>query len=391
MDIIIIPAYNPDMKLIHLVEELYKKKLNHIVVVNDGSDQSALDIFHKLDEYAVVLTHGVNRGKGAAIKTALKYIFDNFDEEDNVVILDADGQHRPVDAVRILYELHNSSSDLVLGVRSFTGKVPFPSLIGNTITKYVFRLFNGKWISDTQTGLRAFSYKMIHQLLNVKGERFEYEMNVLLYCVRRDLKISEVPIATIYHDSKNSCSHFRVIWDSIRIYGNLLAFSGASFLSFLLDYLIFFPLVWMFGKMGAADGIALIWGNIAARFVSAAFNYFLNSTFVFRCKENRMKSIIHYAMLAGGILALNTCILYALNNLLNLNRAMAKLITEVLLFIISFTVQRFIIFRKTTVKRRKYFLAVIIITVMLLTGCSPARTMIGGCYRMIGSQVSIIL
>lgn len=356
MDIVIIPAYNPDEKLIYLVEELHKKKLEHIVVVNDGSDQRALDVFQRLEGHAAVLTHGTNQGKGAAIKTALKYIYGNFGEKDDIVILDADGQHWPVDAVRVLYELHNSDSNLVLGVRSFTGRVPFRSLFGNTVTKYVFRLFNGKWISDTQTGLRAFSYKMIPQLLGVKGERYEYEMNVLLYCVKRDLKISEVPIATIYHDDKNSCSHFRVVWDSIRIYGNLLAFSGASFVSFLLDYLIFFPLVWMFSRLGAADGTALIWGNITARFVSAAFNYFLNSTFVFRCKEKRMKSIVHYAILAGGILALNTCILYALDNLLGLNRAIAKLITEMLLFIISFIVQRFIIFKKTMAKKEYHYM-----------------------------------
>jgi putative flippase GtrA len=191
---------------------------------------------------------------------------------------------------------------------------------------------------------------MIPGLLEVKGERYEYEMNVLLTCAKKGFHIAEVPIATIYHDDSNSCSHFRAVRDSLRIYGNLLAFSGASFLSFLLDYVIFFPFVWIFASLGLAEGAALICGNVAARFASAAFNYYLNSTFVFRYKENRLKSILNYAALACTILTLNSFILYGLHDILGINQALAKLFTEMLLFVISFTVQRFIIFNKVAGK-----------------------------------------
>ena len=352
MDIVIIPAYNPDRKLIELASELCDRGIENILVVNDGSEQQALEIFDQLSNYAVVLTHDINRGKGAAIKTALRYVSDNLSDIQGIAMLDADGQHRPEDAMRLLTQLHENDTGLVLGVRSFNGKIPLRSLFGNTVTKYVFRLCSGKWVSDTQTGLRAFSADLVPKLLNVKGERYEYEMNVLLACAKNKTRITEVPIATIYHDDSNSCSHFRTIRDSVRIYGNLLAFSGASFLSFLLDYLLFFPLVWMFGR-GFSEGTALICGNIAARLFSAAFNYYLNSTFVFRCKENRKKDIFRYAILACGILTLNTVILYCLHDFLGLNQALAKLITEMLLFIISFSVQRFLIFNKGKGKKKE--------------------------------------
>lgn len=347
MDIAIIPAYNPDQKLVELVIELSKKEFSDIIVVNDGSEGQTLNIFEQLKSFATILTHGVNKGKGAAIKTALQYVLDTQPKIGGIVFLDADGQHRPEDAMRLLTELHNSRADMILGVRSFEGKIPFRSRFGNTITKYVFRLCSGKWVSDTQTGLRAISPNMLTTLLNVSGDRYEYEMNVLLTCAKNKNLIIEVPIATVYHDESNSCSHFRAIRDSARIYGNLLAFSGASFVSFLLDYLLFFPFVQLFG-LGLAAGRALIFGNIAARIISAAFNYYLNSTFIFRSKKRRWKSIVSYALLACFILTLNSVILYLLNDLLGLNKALAKLITEMTLFAISFTVQKFLIFNKVS-------------------------------------------
>ncbi|MGB4660159.1 MAG: bifunctional glycosyltransferase family 2/GtrA family protein [Mobilitalea sp.] len=346
MNIAIIPAYNPDMKLIKLVSELRVKGIENVIVVNDGSSLQTLEIFDQLSESAIVLTHESNQGKGAAIKTALRYLSNNLANIQGVVILDSDGQHRTKDAILLLSELETNHSEFVLGVRNFKGKIPLRSLFGNTVTKYVFRLFSGKWISDTQTGLRAFSANMIPQLLSVEGERYEYEMNVLLVCAKNGTRMIEIPIATIYHDDNNSCSHFRTIRDSARIYGNLILFSGASFLSFLLDYLLFFPLIWLFGAVGLAEGAALIGGNVAARLLSAAFNYHLNSTFVFKSKSNSKKSILSYGILACFILALNTVILYGLHDYLGINKAAAKLITEMLLFVISFGVQRYLIFNK---------------------------------------------
>jgi glycosyltransferase involved in cell wall biosynthesis len=346
MDIAIIPAYNPDEQLIKLIFKLREIGIKNIIVVNDGSENGTLKIFNQLGDFVILLTHEINRGKGAAIKTALKYIEKNTSEVQAIVILDADGQHRPEDALRLLNVVHQKDSGLVLGVRQFEGKIPFRSLFGNTVTKYVFRIISGKWVSDTQTGLRAFSKDMVPMLLKVNGDRYEYEMNVLLRCAKNHTVITEAAIETIYHDESNSCSHFRTIRDSVRIYGNLLAFSGTSFLSFLLDYILFFLLVQVF-TLRFNKEYALITGNIGARIISGAFNYYLNSTFIFSSQEKRSKSIIGYIMLACLILILNTAILYCLYDYLGLNKAIAKLITELLLFSISFTVQKFIIFNKS--------------------------------------------
>lgn len=343
MDIAIIPAYNPDEKLVELIKDMRERGLNDIIVVNDGSIEETNSIFQQIDEYATVITHSINRGKGAAIKTAFQFLLNKLADIQGIVILDADGQHRPEDAIRLLNEVHNKESGLVLGVRYFEGKIPFRSLFGNTVTKYVFRIFSGKWVSDTQTGLRAFTPDLVSKLLKVSGDRYEYEMNVLLACAKDGTFLTEVPIATIYHDESNSCSHFRTIRDSVRIYGNILAFSGASFLSFLLDYILFFLFFRIF-DLSFAQETTLILANIGARFVSAAFNYYLNSTFIFGIKEKRLKSILGYIALACSILIMNTAILYFMHDYLGLNKALAKLLTEMILFIVSYTVQKFLIF-----------------------------------------------
>ncbi|RDU24502.1 bifunctional glycosyltransferase family 2/GtrA family protein [Anaerosacchariphilus polymeriproducens] len=344
MDIAIIPAFDPDEKLISLVYDLHKKGIRYIVVVDDGSTKESQKIWKQIENNVILLTHEENKGKGIAIKTALAFI-STLKDVEGIVILDADGQHRPVDALRLLHSLHENHSKMVLGVRRFDEEIPVRSLFGNTLTKYVFRLFSGTWVSDTQTGLRAFSIDIVPELLKVSGKRYEYEMNVLLTCAKKKIPITEVPIATIYHDSNNSCSHFRAVQDSARIYGNILAFSCSSLFSFLLDYILFFLFVPLF-NLSFIEGTALICANICARLISGAFNYYLNSTFIFRHKENRLRSITNYALLACFILALNTAILYFLNNFVGMDKALAKLTTEAALFSVSFTIQKFVIFKK---------------------------------------------
>ncbi|MFV0465397.1 MAG: glycosyltransferase [Lachnospiraceae bacterium] len=345
MNIAIIPAYDPDEKLLHLVEELLFGNVNEIIVVNDGSHMETEHIFELLKGQATILSHEKNMGKGMALKTAMLYIKESFPECRNIVMLDADGQHVPKDAFRLLAKLEMGNDDMVLGCRSFSKAIPFKSRAGNLITKQVFGLLSGMTISDTQTGLRAFRSSLIPSLLEIKGERYEYELNMLFVLVKQKIKIGEVVIETIYHDADNSCSHFRAVKDSFRIYGNLLLFSGASFLSFLVDYILFFPMVALAGFLGLSSAVALIAGNIGARLLSAAFNYHLNSTYVFKQKSNRLRSAMQYTALAGVILVLNTSLLYILNTILLVPEGYAKLITEITLFMISFTVQKLLIFR----------------------------------------------
>jgi glycosyltransferase involved in cell wall biosynthesis len=348
--IALIPAYEPADTLSELTEKLQGTGF-FTVVVDDGSGDAFRPVFEKTSAFvAAVLVHEVNQGKGAALKTGLVYIRDRFPEDSVIVTLDADGQHSVEDAVRVAEAAAEDGGTLVLGCRSFREGVPVRSLFGNTTTKLVYRLFTGVRVSDTQTGLRAFSSDLLPFMLSISGDRYEYEMNVLLECSRSRIPIKEIRIQTIYIDN-NAGSHFNTIRDSFRVYREIIRFTASSFSCFLLDYGLYSLLALLTAGMAASVSVPL--SNITARVVSSIVNYSLNKTFVFRHKGGAVKSAAQYFTLVVVILAANTVLLSFLTDSAGINKFAAKLITELVFFTLSWIVQRFLIFRKRSPGKEK--------------------------------------
>lgn len=182
--IVIIPALNPDDRLREIVERNWELE-NEVILVNDGSEEKYDRLFSDLGEKCIVLRHNENQGKGAAIKTALKYIQEELWGYSVIGIMDADGQHLPDDMEKILMKAVSEPQALILGSRTFDKAVPWKSRIGNRITSRVFRMIAGVEVSDTQTGLRAFSEDLLDFMLNIPGERYEYETNMLMACAKQ--------------------------------------------------------------------------------------------------------------------------------------------------------------------------------------------------------------
>lgn len=347
MSIIIIPAYKPSEVLAKITDELWTYGCQ-MIVVDDGSGEEYRPIFDKIKDICIVLRHSENRGKGAAIKTALSYIKKEMWNVDLIGIMDADGQHLPKDMIKLLEFAKTHREALVLGVRAVGKEMPLKSRLGNQITRMVFKLISGVNISDTQTGLRAFRWELLEKLLPVEGERYEYEMNVLMMCAKTKIPIEEVPIHTIYQDRKNSTSHFRSIRDSARIYKNILKFTLSSFSSFILDYVLFSLLLFFFPHTALSIFIA----NIVARVFSAFYNYTMNYRFVFGTNK-KISTATYYFILAGAILVMNNFILGIFVQMIHMPVHLAKVLTEFLLFLFSWLIQNYMIFRK----ERIYILA----------------------------------
>lgn len=336
--IVIIPALNPDECLRDLVERNWELD-NQIILVDDGSDEKYDKLFWELGEKCIVLHHKENQGKGAAIKTALKYIREELWECSVVGIMDADGQHLPDDMEKLLMKAASAPQALIIGSRTIDKDVPWKSRMGNLITRKVFRMTTGVTVTDTQTGLRAFSSKLIDFMLNIPGERYEYEMNVLVTCAKQDVSIIEIPIQTIYHDKGNSCSHFRKVRDSIRIYSQLLKFTFVSFSSFLLDYALFVLFTLILPKVA----VGVMAANIGARILSGGYNYMMNCRMVFHEKQS-VKTAADYVALAALILFLNNILLQFFLSVLIIPVYPAKILTECTLFLISWVIQKKLIF-----------------------------------------------
>lgn len=335
--IVVIPAYEPDEKLLRVVAELKRDTDYAIVVVNDGSSEAAEPVFAALPEGVTLLRHAQNRGKGRALKTAYEYIAAHFPQSEGIVTVDADGQHLPADVVRVSEDWEAHPEALVLGSRRFTGTVPWRSRAGNAITRVVFRLSTGVSVYDTQTGLRAFAVSSIPMMLEMRGERYEYEINVLLYATRQHMPIREVTIETVYI-ADNASSHFHPMRDSWRIYKMILLFAASSLLAAAGDYVLVLSLSALFAKQ--AQG--LLWSVVLARVISSFLNYMLNRKLVF--EDCSRRSVFRYYLVAAGIMAANYGLLSLISGVMPL--ALAKLLVELALYPLSFYLQRRFVFAR---------------------------------------------
>lgn len=213
--VILIPAYNPDDKMYELIQKLHQNQFCKIVVVDDGSSKK--ESFQKIENQVVLLKHKENQGKGMALKTGMNYCAKKYRDITGVITVDADGQHKVEDVCKVYEVFKKDTASIVLGSRDFKQKgIPIKSKIGNIAFANLLRCKTKVKVTDTQTGLRAIPLNQLEKFITIKGERFEYETNMLLYCMKNDIKIQEVPIQNVY-ENKNKASNYRPIKDSIKI------------------------------------------------------------------------------------------------------------------------------------------------------------------------------
>ena len=236
MSVVVIPAYQPDEELIKLVQNLNDNDFS-ILIVDDGSSCACNPIFEAVSPYARVIHSKENEGKGAALKKGFAAVMEHFPNEEHIITADADGQHRVEDIIRVREKLE-SGNDFVLSVRYLQGKIPFRSKFGNTLSRIVYTILTGHYFDDNQSGLRGFHKKHIDWLIKVKGDKYDYEMNMLCFADKQGIKISTMPIKAIYIDG-NKSSHFNPVKDTVRIYKRLFSSLWPSLVSVLL-MLVFF-------------------------------------------------------------------------------------------------------------------------------------------------------
>ncbi len=344
---VIIPAYEPDEKLIKLLDELCAEGVGPVIVVNDGSDEASYGHLYEAarEKGAIVLDHAVNMGKGRALKTAFNYCLGEYRDLLGVVTADSDGQHAVSDIKKCMQALLEDPEALVLGVRDFDqAGIPARSVFGNKLTSKVMRFLVGIGISDTQTGLRGISADFMRFLLTEKGERFEFETNMLLDTKELGIRIKEVPIKTIYLE-ENRSSHFNPIKDSIRIYSVFLKFLVSSLSSSVVDIVLFSIFCAMFKKVPLAIGYIMA-STILARVISAVYNFLINYRVVFHGKGNRMKAAVRYFLLAVCIMLLSGALVsFFHGSIPGTPEALVKIPVDCLLFLLSFFIQREVVYK----------------------------------------------
>ena len=354
---VILPSLDPDEKLLSVIDGLLEVGFQDILLVNDGSKPENLHYF--TDAAAAhpeitLLHHAVNRGKGAALKTAINYFLVHRPEGVGVVTVDGDGQHHKLDVLACAEDMAQSGK-LVLGVRDFDHPdVPSRSRFGNKTTCGIFKLFVGMTVSDTQTGLRAIPRKELPTMLAIEGDRFEYETNMLLVLKQRSIPFREVKIRTVYIE-ENKSSHFRVIQDSWRIYKLILAhffrYTLVSISSAVIDegcYIAFSTVL-----QGLLSGFALTaTATAGARLISSLFNFFMNKKVVFQSNVKTGFALLRYYALALPMLAAQALLTHGTYALLSIPesatgvRALIYAVVMTALYFVSYMVQQRWVFQE---------------------------------------------
>ncbi len=331
MDVcVLIPTYNPTDRFVKLVNELNDNNFK-IIVVDDGSRLDTKKYFEIIKDKVILLTHMTNMGKGRALKTGFSYYLKNFKKTSSgIITVDSDGQHSISDIIKIKNTLIKNEYDLILGVRDFNSKnVPRPNKFGNILTRNLLNYAMGLEIMDTQTGLRGFSSACVEKTINVIGEGFEYEMNVLFEINSKKIKYFQIPIKTIY--LKKNKSNFKKIKDSLLVYKGFSKFLIYYGLLYVFQILLF---SFCLKKINDRSFLAILFIVCVFRLITKLLDFFINDLKYYNLKKD-IKKLFIFDILFSLIISI---ILWSFNIYWSFNIIIAKIIMDVILmpFIIKF-------------------------------------------------------
>ena len=240
---ILIPSYEPEKELIPLVESLNKEGFD-IILVNDGSGKEYDEIFNQVKDKVIYLEQYPNKGKGQALRLGFSYANINNKEHKFVITVDGDGQHSIKDILKVNEILHEHNV-LTFGIREFDEKTPKRSRNGNFMSRLCRTVITKDFVQDDQCGLRGFPISYMNELLTIRGDHYEYEMNVVCLSQLKRYRNIQVPIETIYLDN-NSNSHFSPGLDTYRIQTIIWQYDLVPLIGFIFGVAAFGVFDWLF-------------------------------------------------------------------------------------------------------------------------------------------------
>jgi len=193
--VIVIPAYNEEKHIRNLIASCQLLGYNDIIVVDDGSTDNTAEIAKRAG--AVVLSHVINRGVGAATQTGLEAA--QRIGAEIAVTIDADGQHQAKDIKNILAPLIDHKNDIVIGSRFMTAEnsIPWARKIFNNAANVITFFLAGIYLTDTQSGLKAFSKKALESI-QITANGYEFSSEIIREAKYFRLRIAEVPVSVVY-------------------------------------------------------------------------------------------------------------------------------------------------------------------------------------------------
>ncbi len=342
---IVLPSFNPDERMLQVISDAIDAGFSRIILVNDGSRPNTEEYFDRasLLSEVTLLTHKENMGKGAALKTAFRHLLENDIDFSGVVTTDSDDQYNVKDLVACA-EAVVSNEMIVLGARDFSlPEVSLKSKLTNSVTSFIFKTGCKIDVADTQTGLRGIPKKYLPCFVNTKGDRYEYETNMLIDMSRGEIPFMQMTIDTVCFE-KNKATHFRPIRDSARIYSQLMRYMLSSLISYTIDQGIFALANIILSSMPGVEHLTqIIVATACSRIPSSLFNFLFNKNVVFKKRETSGAFAKYYILCAGQIIV-SSSMVFLLSALFNLTSTLFlqlfKIITDGVLYAVNFHMQR---------------------------------------------------
>ena len=337
---VLIPSLNPDDKLIKLVKELKKYKIDYIFIENDGSSKKYQKYFDECEKIGCVVFHQKeNYGKGRALKNGIENIIRMYPKVSGVVTADSDGQHTPHDIYNVL-ELLKKEDKVIIGTRNIKAKhVPIPSKIGNTFSTFYLKITTGIYLKDTQTGLRGIPKKYFNYAINVEGERFEYEMAFLEGMKENNILFTTIDIDTVYEDDRKT--HFKFLKDSFIIYKSFFKNLIIAITSSIIDIVLF--------SIFNIYNFNIFTSSICARIISGIYNFTLNKVWSFEKKNSNklLSESIKYLILFLVQMVITSTLVFIVDNTFKfkISIVIIKIIIDIIIFFVNFVLLKNWVFK----------------------------------------------
>jgi len=208
--LVLIAAYNEERRIADVV--CAAKAYLPVLVVDDGSTDETAQQAKKAG--AMVHSCKPNQGKGAALKTGIHQALEG--GYDFIITLDGDGQHDPQEIPAFLEAYRNGRQDLIIGKRDFR-KMPTVRRISNTLGTLLFSWAVAHDIPDNQSGYRLVSRRLMEVLHQSAESGYEFEVEMIVYCLMHGYPIGWVGIRTIYGDEKSKIHPLRHLRNFIQV------------------------------------------------------------------------------------------------------------------------------------------------------------------------------
>lgn len=212
------PAKDEDKYIHSLIKQIHELGFQKIVVVNDQSTDRTKELAENFFD-VVVLDHVINLGPGAATQTGIAYAVRN--GADIILTIDADLQHDPKDLMKLVDHMRSSNSDLVIGSRFLkNNKIPLKRIFYNKVGNVISFLLTGKFLTDSQSGLKAIS-KDLSKSLDLNYDGFEFCMEIIKHAKLSNAQISEIPVEVRY--TAETLAKGQNFWSGINMISRLLS------------------------------------------------------------------------------------------------------------------------------------------------------------------------